>query len=393
MVQRYKSVFGTILLSLLACISPIGGQTLAPLTIDSSLCCANPKNRFFLESSLQLGKLLNHTNKLTLQLPERVWAQELSVGWQMTGRRPWHHWQRYPALGAVFWHTNARAGAHGRMYALMGFLDLIVLRQSRVTLDMRFATGLGYVQNPYDFIRNPTQNAIGSHINSAVQYRLGLSFPLHPQLSARIGGALNHVSNGGTVLPNFGLNFLTGYICVQGTPRPKSLLATTGIPKRGNRHWGFSAHLSGSAAEYGVFDGPKYPFWGVSTALYRQLNRVSRLHAGVQLEYSSGFYRWGLHSNRFPDAHTARRAATKPSVFALQEFLFGDLSMIVQAAAYLGQRSGWSDVGGQKFYTITGLRYYLPTHTSAKVFLGLNLKTHRANAEYIALALGMLCND
>ena len=357
-------------------------------------CCSAAAQKsavLSLETTVHNGSLYRHTPKLSIRTGQRVWGQEFSLNFQTLGRKPWQAWQRYPAFGASFAHFYLGEAAHGDVFGLLPYLNAPILRAGHWQLNFRVGTGLAYVAKPYDYFKNPTQNALGSHWNNFTQFRLGAEYRLNDCWRLKAGLAFSHFSNGASALPNYGVNVPATFAALSWAPQ--GIRATDFVPgaesRRGGRRWG--ALLSGGLAiiEYSVIDGPRYPVWGLSGSAYFQTNRVNRLHLGMEYEYNQAVYYFGLRSTDFKTEAEARRGATRLAATLGNEFLFGPLGVHVLAGLYTGSKI--NRLISNSWYSKLSVRYYLPEmlHTRLRCHLGISLKAHRTTAEFIAVNTGL----
>lgn len=344
------------------------------------------------EPVVYYGTLWRHTPKLTIRSGQPVFGQEINLRFQTRGARAWHGWQRFPIFGIAGAHFRLGAQAHGDAWALLPNLTVPILRRGRWLAAFRVGTGLGYVTRPYDAFDNPGQNAIGSHWNNFTQFRLGAEYRLGDHWRVQAGACLSHFSNGATTLPNFGVNLPGGYLAVAGSVQ--SIRETDFVQpaesKRATRRWGGLAAGSLALVEYSVFDGPRYPVWGLSGAGYYAFNRVNRLLLGVDYEFHRGVYAWGLRSAGFRTKPEAQRGATRLALTLADEFLFGAIGIQVLAGVYTG--AGFNRYVSHPWYSKLTTRYYLPPllHTPLRAHVGIVLKAHRTTAEFISLNLGLV---
>jgi hypothetical protein len=173
-----------------------------------------------IETTLHGGAVWRHTPKLTTRTGELLWAQEIGVRFQTTGRRDWEAWQRYPVLGVSLVHFHLGQYSHGDAYGLLPHLSVPIVRAGWFTAFFRLGTGLAWVTKPYDSFDNPGQNALGSHWNNITQFRLGGEARLDAHFRINAGFALNHFSNGASALPNLGVNLASGYLGLVWSPQP-----------------------------------------------------------------------------------------------------------------------------------------------------------------------------
>ena len=344
------------------------------------------------ETALYRGFLWGHTPKLTIQTGQPVWGIEAGLRIQTNGRRAWQAWQRYPSFGVSAAYFELGERAHGAASALFPHLSVPVLRSRRWLAAFRVGTGLGYVARPYDYFSNPDENAIGSHWNNFTQFRLSVEHRLNPHWRLQAGGAFSHFSNGGSALPNYGVNLPAGFAALAWSPggiREEHFLPPETEP-RGGKRWGGIASVHLARIEYAIIDGPRYPVWGFSGAGYFQINRVNRLLLGAEYEYNRAVYAFGLRTTDFKSKNEARRGATRLAVTVADEFLFGNLGVQVLAGIYTG--GGINRLISHPWYSKLTVRYYLPPvfRSPLRCHLGLSLKAHQTTAEMFTVNVGMV---
>lgn len=361
--------------------------------IGLACCCwlgaASAQTAF--ETNVYAAHIWRHTPKLTTQTGGLLWGQELGLRFQTTGRRDWHAWQRYPAFGVSVVHFHFGDGSHSDGYGLLPNLSVPVIRKGWFTAFFRLGTGLARVTEPYDYFKNPGQNAIGSCWNNITQFRLGGEVRLSNHFRLNAGAALSHFSNGGAALPNYGINLFSGYTGLVWSPHPirepDFLPART--EKRATKRFGGSMQSGLAIIEYAVFDGPKYPVWTAAAAGYFHFNRVNRVVAGIDYEFNKAVYEFGRQTGDFETEAAARRGATRLAVFLADEFLFGPIGVQVQMGRYIG-----GDLNRFVFkpnYSKLTTRYYFPAFsgTSFQPHVGISLKAHAFTAEYISMTAGL----
>ncbi len=351
-----------------------------------------PAQKISLDATIYQGSVWRHTPKLTTQSGEGIGGQELGFRIHTTGRQDWQSWQHYPAFGLSLGHFRLGGGSHGDAYTLLPTLSIPLLRTGHWAAYFRIGTGLGWVTRPYDWFNNPGQNALGSHWNNITQFRLGTEFRAAPQLRFSAGGSMTHVSNGGSALPNFGVNIFSGWAGAAWFLQP--LKKEDFLPAKSNKHVmkrRFGGQCQGGLAllEIASFDGPKHAVWIASAAGYFQISRINRVLAGMDYESNRAIYAWGLHSARFRDEAAARQGSTRLAVFAAEEFLFGDISLVLQVGKYVGKNI--NQFVPKAIYAKLSARYYLPNlfGKDLKPFAGISIKAHKFTAEYISGNVGV----
>lgn len=343
------------------------------------------------EGVLHGSVVWRHTPKLSTQTGELLWAEELGIRFQTRGKHPWNQWQGYPSMGINLVHVYLGAGNHGDAFAVQPYVNIPIVRANRFLAIFRVGSGPAWITRPYDYFKNRNQNAIGSHLNDMVQFRLGAEYRLSPQLRVQTGAALTHFSNGGSALPNYGINLPSGYAGLIWSPKPflESEFLYTDISKKAKRRFGARVDAGIAFSEYNTFDGPKYLIQTGSVAGMFYLNQVNRAMLGLDYEYNKAVYAWGLHVADFQTESEARAAATRLAWYVADEFLFGPVGIQVQRGWYMGDRFNRYTL--RKAYSKLHLRYYLPAfpHSKLRVHLGITLKAHAVIAEYISFDTGL----
>lgn len=351
------------------------------------------QSRLQLEFATVRAPVWNHTPRLTIQTGVPRWGQEIALRWQTLGARDWQAWQRYPTWGVAVQHVELGAQAHGRALALLALLDIRFLQRPKWGFRFRAASGIAWLQHPYNAFRNPDQNALSTRLNFATQFRLGAQVRLSPYLQAAAGGVFTHYSNGGVSLPNFGINMPGFFLSAQGSIRPLRpehfRPAATASRATGDR-WGVQAQTGFTLAEYNAYDGPRYAVWMGSAAAVYAWRRTNRLLMGIDYEYNQAVYAWGLHSTLFRDEQEARLGATRLAVFLADEFRFGALGIQVHTGVYTGRQRLNRQTLTPVFNKLMVYRYFtLHSAAGVRAFGGISLKAHRNIAEYIAVSVGL----
>ena len=346
------------------------------------------------ESTLHYGAIWRHTPKLTIRTGAPHTGQELGIRFQTLGRRAWQTWQRYPAFGMSACHFRFGEGAHEEAFGWLPNLTVPIWRQGDFLASFRLGTGLGWVSKPYNTFHNPGQNAISSHWNDVTQFRLSAELRATPHWSIHAGAALTHFSNGGSKLPNYGVNFPSAFAGVSYQPKPlqsTDFQKSTFSKKQMGRRFGILVQSGIALIEYSLPDGPKYPVWLGSAALTCYWNRVSRSAAGFDYERNTAVGAWGFHTGDYLTKSEARRLEQRTALFAAHEFLFGNLGVQLLRGWYVGQQLDRRYLL-RRSYSKLSLRYYFPPMFGSDIrfHAGVTLKAHAVIAEYISWNAGLM---
>lgn len=344
------------------------------------------------ESGVHFGKILRHTEKITIKNNQRVWGQELNFSYQTYGRNDWNDWKRFPEMGLSFLQMNFGEGAHGRGIGFLPNLAVPFVFRENFDLRFRLGTGLGWVQKPFDHLKNPSQNAIGSHWNNITQFRLTAKWrPAGSNFSLVGGGVFTHFSNGGSKRPNYGINIPTAYLAAQFSPvlMQKSTFSPAKCSKKQpDYRWGGLAQVGISYSEIQVEGGPAYPIYAASVGLARYFSKINRGFIGLDWERHTGIAWFLAHASGTPDEAEYRAASERWLGWLGDEFLFGPLGVHLQMGVSLSRKSQFVP---SLLYNKLAFRYYLPGIGGSRLrpWAGIYLKSHRITAEYISLSAGL----
>lgn len=332
------------------------------------------------------GKILKHSKKLLFNTDQFCSGIELQALWQTDGSKHWHKAHHAPQIGLSLFYMNlGDKEVLGSGIGLVSILKVRVLKLKRHSVSFRTALGLGYLNKTYS-IDNPLNNAISAHWN--IQAGLNLEYTIHikKHWSLSAGLDLTHYSNGNAFVPNTGINLVTGTLAFRKVLRSKDDIVYTFVKPAYKKH-GPDFGLSLAWIEYQIPGGPQYPVYIASLSYYYHTGSANRWHLGTEYEFNQAIYDFGLHTYGFNDKESAAKEATRLTVFAGHEFLFGRLSLFALTGTYF---AFISTSYSQPVYFKLSLRYYLPLlkEKRSQFYLSGFLKSHLFNAEYAAFGLG-----
>lgn len=368
---------------------------LAWLTVQIGLAQSAASGGYW-TAAVHWGTVWRHTPKLTVQTGQPVAGYEIGYRWQTGGQRAWHVRQRFPGIRCDALFFNLGKNTHDAAVGVLPSLDIPLLRHQKFQGWFNIGTGLAWVTKPYDFIQNPDQNAIGSHLNNLTRFGLLAEWRFNEHFTLGLTGTLTHLSNGAAALPNYGLNLPT--TAVFARYKPKSAQTTRPISdfqpvieSEHLRRWSLNAYGGIARIEYNALNGPKYYIWQTGGGIGWQPGFNQRLGLDLEYEYNDAVYQFYYFPTTAETQSTARKASSRWSIALSDEFLFGPIAIRLQAGAYLGF-PGYNLHVPDRFYSRLGLRYYIPVEIGrvARPFVGVSLKAHYAIAEYFNLTAGLL---
>lgn len=265
--------------------------------------------------------------------------------------------------------NSGNPDAIGNIYGVYSFTKL-KLNKKDSTFKFKIGFGLGYVSKIFDINTNNKNNAIGSHWNSNVVFRLEKLLFLKGGNYLHLGGGLTHFSNGSFQTPNLGLNFFMvqlGYSFLKEKKHPVSPLP---IKYDWHKKWNFGIALRGGIRENFVPYRGKFPLLTFSLFTTYRKNHKRNYVGGVDYFYN-------------------------PSVqFYSKDFSPYQLGLFVGKEWVLNRLILGIDMGGYLFdeYKDDGLFYQrlnIHTYVSKNLKLSFLLKSHWTVAQVFQLGIGV----
>ena len=259
----------------------------------------------------------------------------------------------------------------GQAFGALAEVDLQLLKLGRVRLLATPGIGLAYITE--NIFTQPATSTIGSHVNLMVTGELSLEVPVSMNTSLVAGAHIQHYSNGGVVVPNGGMNMLTGSIGV------KTAIGHDDADTEEPEHYG---HIEGNSAELWFGAGVRGRYRDRHGKFYRSglyagynfyLNRAISLKAGSHVVY----YHTVFDPDRFDETFQYYGSSLDPirwGIAAGADFTMGPIVINAMYGKYLHYRN-YHNV---KWYWVAGVRYYFTPNIGIQSTLNL----HQVQADY-----------
>lgn len=344
-----------------------------------------------IEPNLYYGRILKHNERVNIAVPDASIGAVLELRYQTYGKRDWHQWQHYPALGAsLIYYDFGNRAVLGQAFGIVPHLKFRILDTKICDLYTQFGFGIAYLTKYYDQVQNPSNNAIGSAVNNCTNFQLRSEWRISPKWRAVAGTSFTHYSNGAAQLPNFGLNIPAVTLGVQYNPLPieNEARLKSNDSKRAAKPWGMNVHLDIAYRESMVSRGPRYPVYIASLSGMYHWTKVNRFMFGAEYEQHTDVKNFALFIGKYKTEREATFHASRVMAFVGNEFLFGPWSFSVQTGVYINNKDWF--LSGYRMYNKLGMRYYLPPigKPQTRFYAGIYMKAHRIVAEYIGMGMG-----
>ncbi|MBW6489999.1 MAG: acyloxyacyl hydrolase [Lentimicrobium sp.] len=312
-------------------------------------------------------------------------AFEFSVAQATYGKRQWESLYQFPVLGVTYY--NAWLGNSqdlGQAHAIFPFISFPFYKDNKKELNFRLGAGMAYLTKKFDRLTNYKYNAIGSHLNAAVNLMLEYRWKPSPHIQLSAGVQLMHFSNGSTKTPNFGLNIpaLSAGAAFRINKENDYILRSirpdlTMYEFDGQDFIEFKLGTTFAYKESGDTDGEKFAIYSGFFSAMKSLDYKHKLGLCFDLSWDGSDALMVARTNTEP---YKSRELTKPGISAAYELVLARTSFAFNLGFYMG---GKDKSEGMSYYKF-GIHYLLHKN----LFANLTLKTHFARADFVGIGLG-----
>ena len=350
----------------------------------SALCQdgGKPVNPVSLGIRSHYGFIIPHSQAIAGISDSNPWGIEADLAWHLTRERIWKHCYCYPRAGFSLDYFNfGFPGVLGHSVALYPYIEPYIWPKKRVSISFRFGIGPAWLTTIYDPDTNPDNFFFGSHLSFVAMLNAALNVRLTGRVSARAAFNYNHMSNGGLVQPNVGMNFPTvnagfdySFSEVSFPARDKD----TALVLYPDDSW-WDLYILGTGKNNDIDTEKHFPVIGAGITYNRLLGRMLAFNAGT--EWISDFAlkdkleRDFTHDPRPPPDHN--RAALLVGL----ELLFGRFSFLHQWGIYY--------YAPYQARHLVYQRYGLNLRFTDRLYLGINIKSHAQVADLLDARLGI----
>jgi len=158
----------------------------------------------------QYGFILSHSSKIEHLTNTNPFGVEAEIAWLHNKEKNFQQCNCFSKTGVSFLYINyANPDIVGSSYNLIGFAEPFLVRRKTFLLSLKMGVGVTYLDKIYDENDNPTNLFFSTHFAFITHIDLNAYFKLNDRFSLVAYAKYNHISNGGTKSPNYGMNFPT----------------------------------------------------------------------------------------------------------------------------------------------------------------------------------------
>jgi len=322
----------------------------------------------FIHTGASVLKPLSHSKPLILQL-------DLSM--LDASSTAWNNCNCYSKTGFSLNYIDFSNLRLGKAYAVSVFLEPYFYTIHKLEFSLRGAAGLAWLTNVYSAKANPDNLFYSSPVSFLLQANANLSYPISPAVRLHVSGQVNHISNGGTRWPNYGINFFTAAAGVEYVIHPTTLLRRPRTPWSGNLKFAVLAFGARHPTEPAPStDIVSRLLAGVNIGVLKPLTRMNGIGLGAEVYYDPTATVYAQRTGKHYDPVFS-------SLSFQHAFFFGRL-FFCQQLAYTITRLNPNV--SQKVYE----RYFLEYRVIKRIYAGVSLKAYGGTSDHFALALGAI---
>jgi hypothetical protein len=217
---------------------------------------------------------------------------ELNVSKPTLGSKLWQLENNKPDIGVTFQlidFLNSRRLGYALTFA--PYIEIPLNQKQKASrLILRLCWGATYITKKFDIVNNHKNIAIGSNINSFVQFKWFWQLQLNKQFLLEPGFTFSHASNGRAKVPNLGLNVVSlnlglNYL-IPSTKKPQTFSIDSSTKVKSKREillfaaWGYN--------QRDVL-GKTYNAFIVSAAYQKNVRNTHKFSAGIDIFYDQNY--------------------------------------------------------------------------------------------------------
>lgn len=325
-----------------------------------------------IEINSHYGKIIPHHENLQ-KLESFYNMYDIRLFWRTYGAGLADSVYKYPIYGLGFSFIDIRNKNIGNPINLYGFIELPFTKPGKLRVGMEVDLGMSFGYKGFHPEDNPDNRAISSDINCFVSISIPVRISLGKKMDFSFAPALYHSSNGGSKVPNTGLNMIGGRAGLSFYFDDKKELVYRELPGIKRRTSIETYAASGYVDNEDDYSNTKYMTATFSLGLFQRIGYKRKLGIGTDFFYNAA--NKVKFNNKFKKTYLIQNA-----VFVSHEYIYRRIGIITQLGYYIYSKYETTE----PLYERVGVRWYF----GKKMFTGIAVKAHLFNAEFIEWSLG-----
>ncbi|MCO6501126.1 MAG: acyloxyacyl hydrolase [Vicingus serpentipes] len=331
---------------------------------------------FGIKETFHYGFIAPHRPIVNELLEGHTKAYELSFYKNTLGKKQWQQLYNYPTVGlSLIYLDLANPAQLGKSFGCFPYLSFLVT-DKKISWEIKFGAGVGYIEKPFDKTTNYKNLAIGSSMNGLININSQWTTRLTDDVNTSLGVSVIHFSNGSFKRPNLGINIFSLNLGVAyhfGKPQEQH---TQEMVDR-ERSWSKNFSIAVGLKEIPPVEGPKYFVSTYSFNLIKTRSNKSSFGAGLDVFYNTSL------THLIAQDSTKKQSSMdnfRGGITLIYSLDFGQFSTLFQMGGYLFAKEKSSGV----IYHRVQTRYAI----NDQLFFNLGLKTHYVVADFVEVGLG-----
>lgn len=355
-----------------------------PQSVNASKCPSFPWgggdiNNYSIYSNYSSGNLLSTSTRINPALLGQT--NRFEIGFNKTPKfRDWHTLLRLPTVGLKLIYVDYEA--IGTSLQIMPAINLNVFRlgitsSNFLKFNISLASGLVYNSKTYNEKVFPDNILVGSHFNLGFNIHPYIEFKLFRSLNFTSGVFITHSSNGGTTLPNYGVNNFGYSVGLKYNYVQFKQIKTN--QNKSNKITTFQSKMTkyvtaNTAPKMIVNNGDRFWTLSISSGNYYQISPVFYIIGSFDF-----FHDTALREHQKLYNHP-KTDINKIGISFGPELRLGKLGIQAQIGHYLYHPYQYS---GRNIYQRYGFRYYL-NH----LIINGTVKAHAESSDFLEIGAG-----
>ena len=325
-----------------------------------------------LRISAGYGFVIPHNPEMWVYLEHHVPSFGIDWNHETDGSKIWQEAFLRPEWGLTADYFDLRTSTLGSAFGMLLYTDLPLNKTRKLWLKM--AAGLGYLSNPYSVLDNEKNNAIGSHINAALQLRLSTHTFNWLNANWRAYISLTHFSNGAVKMPNLGINLpAIGLLVNLKAPQEKDIKLSKPKIDHNLSIW---TGASAGVKEMLPMGSPSFGIANLFVTLAKRVSAKSSIGLSIDGEYNFG-NAWSLEKREL--APSSRILNTQIGLAGMWKLHFGKIGFIFEMGSEIYSKY---KEDGHIFN-----RYSLTYSLNQRLDFFAGLRAHFAKADHVETGL------
>ena len=315
----------------------------------------------------QYGFIIPHTRDLRGISQSNPFGGTLNYRQMNLSQKSWLACYCFHSLGLNFnYHNFDNFDVLGTAYSVSGSFEPILWKNQEWIIDVRSGLGISYLNKVHHPQTNPDNIFFSAPLSFLIYLGPTVSHSISKNWNMRLSLNYFHISNGGKLQPNKGINYPVIGLGVYHNLQPPNLPI---YPKPELIKSWLGYMDVGITTRKPIWTTERRVVVSISGGTVKPLTAVSGIGGGLEITYDLSL---ALKDKFWEDV--------MPSPYVAHHFLFGKFDFSQRMALYTQKPIGYND---HRFYQ----RYLVQYEILRKIGLGISLKAHGHVAENIDFRL------